>query len=121
MRLLISQRRTVTFLAFDGKKAIGYVSLVFPRFGKMQGNTYLTISVRGSYRGKGVGTALMEHAEQYAKGRGMRRIELEVFGQNVNAIALYAKREYVVEGVKKGAVYNLGAYDDIIIMTKQLV
>ncbi len=120
VRLLISQRRMVTFLAFDDDFVIGYVSLVFPRFSKMKGNTYLTISVREAYRGKGVGSALMETAEKYAQAQGMRRIELEVFGKNKNAIALYAKRGYVVEGTKKDAVYNLGAFDDIIIMTKRI-
>jgi ribosomal protein S18 acetylase RimI-like enzyme len=86
----------------------------------MKGNTYLTISVREAYRGKGVGTALMETAENYAKSKKIRRIELEVFGKNKNAIALYEKRGYVIEGIKKEAVYNLNAFDDIIIMTKRI-
>lgn len=119
-KLLISQRRTFTFLAFDGKEAIGYVSLVFPKFAKLQRNAYLTIALRENYRGKGIGSLLMERAEIYAKTKEIRRIELEVFGKNTNAIALYKKREYEVEGVKKEAVKEIGGFDDIIIMTKRL-
>ena len=120
VKLLISQRRIVTFLAFNNNEAIGYVSLVFPRFKKLQGNTYLTIAVREKYRGQGVGTALMEKAETYAKDRGIRRVELEVFGRNIRAIALYKKRNYEIEGVKKEAVKTGDGFDDIIIMTKRV-
>jgi GNAT superfamily N-acetyltransferase len=120
IKLLISQRRTVTFLAYDGSIGIGYVNLIFPKFTKLQGNVYLTIAVREAYRGKGVGTALMEKAETYARSKGVRRVELEVFGKNTNAIALYKGRGYEIEGVKKEAVQAKGSYDDIIIMTKKL-
>ncbi len=119
-KLLISQRRTVTFLAFDDLLDIGYVSIVFPRYTKLKGNAYLTIGIREEYRGKGIGGMLMEKAEKYAESRGVRRMELEVFGKNKNAIELYKKRNYEIEGVKKEAVYNDGEFDDIIIMTKKL-
>lgn len=120
VRLLVSQRRTVSFLAYDGNYPVGYVSLVFPKFVKLRGNAYLTIAIRKEYRGKGIGSALMEKAEEYARERGCRRMELEVFGKNENAIALYKKRGYETEGIKKEAVESPEGYDDIIIMAKKL-
>lgn len=120
VKLLISQRRTVTFLAFDDKLAIGYVSLVFPKFIKLRGNAYLTIAIREKYRGKGIGSMLMEKAESYAKERGSRRMELEVFGKNTNAIELYKHRKYEIEGIKKDAVEAVDGFDDIVIMAKKL-
>jgi GNAT superfamily N-acetyltransferase len=119
-RLLVSQRRTVTFLAFDDTLAVGHVSLVFPKFIKLRGNAYLTIAIREKYRGKGIGSMLMERAEEYARSHGSRRMELEVFGKNTGAINLYTKRGYVVEGVKKEAVEALDGFDDIVIMAKKL-
>lgn len=120
-KLLISQRRTVTFLAFDKKLAVGYVSIVFPKFLKLKGNAYLTISIREKYRGIGIGSVLMEKAENYARERGVRRMELEVFGKNTQAIKLYKKRNYEIEGVKKEAVESpVDGFDDIIIMAKKL-
>ncbi|MCF7844081.1 GNAT family N-acetyltransferase [Candidatus Gracilibacteria bacterium] len=119
-KLIISQRRTVTFLAFDNKLDIGYVSLVFPKFTKLKGNSYLTIAVREKYRGMGIGGALMDKAESYAKSVGVRRVELEVFGKNIKAIELYKKRGYETEGIKKEAVFNNGHFDDIVIMAKRL-
>lgn len=119
-KLLVSQRRTVTHLAFDGKNVVGYVSLVFPKFNKLRGNAYLTIGIREKWRGKGIGNMLMETAEEYAKSKGVRRVELEVFGKNVNAIGLYTKRGYEIEGVKKEAIEDLTGYDDIVIMAKKI-
>jgi ribosomal protein S18 acetylase RimI-like enzyme len=99
---------------------IGYVSLVFPRFKKMKGNAYLTIALKKEYRGKGIGTILMDKAEDYVRGRGARRIELEVFAKNTGAKKLYETLGYVVEGVKKEAVTDIDGYDDIVIMAKKI-
>lgn len=120
VRLLLSQRRIVTFLSFHGTTDVGYVSLVFPKFAKLRGNTYLTIAVREKYRGKGIGNMLMNKAEEYAKTKGIRRIELEVFGGNTKAIELYTKRNYEIEGIKKEAVQTSDGFDDIVIMVKRL-
>ena len=119
-KLLLSQRRTVTHMAFDGNEVIGYVSLVFPKFNKLRGNAYLTIGVREKWRGKGVGSTLMEAAETYAKNKGVRRLELEVFGKNKNAINLYLGRGYQIEGTKKDAVEDSSGFDDVIIMAKRV-
>ena len=120
-KLLISQRRTVTFLAFDGLLDMGYVSIVFPRYTKLKGNAYLTIGIREEYRGKRIGGMLMEKAEKYAKSRGVRRMELEVFGKNTHAIELYKKRGYEIEGIKKEAIQSGDGYDDLVIMAKRLI
>lgn len=118
--LLLSQRKTIFLLAYDKKKMIGYVSLVFPRFKKMKGNAYLTIALKKEYRGQGIGTILMDKAEEYALGRGARRIELEVFAKNTGAKKLYETLGYVVEGIKKEAVTDIDGYDDIVIMAKKI-
>ena len=75
VKLLISQRRTVTFLAFDGKKDIGYISVVFPKFSKLKGNGYLTIALREKYRGQGIGNMLMEISEKDSKERNAIFVE----------------------------------------------
>jgi ribosomal protein S18 acetylase RimI-like enzyme len=93
---------------------------VFPKFTKLQGNAYLTIALREKCRGQGIGSMLMEQAEIYAKNKKIRRIELEVFGKNTNAIELYKNRNYEIEGVKKEAIKDSNGFDDIIIMTKRL-
>jgi len=106
-------------VARRGAKHLGYVSLVFARFKKLRGNAYLTISVIGDYRGQGLGTKLMTAAENLARARGLRRIELEVFSQNP-AVNLYRRLGYEEEGSKRRAVENGDGFDDIILIAKFL-
>ncbi len=76
----------------------------------------LGIGVVVSYRGQGIGKALMLDALHRAKEKGLERIELTVFGKNKSAIALYQQLGFVVEGKKKNAVKIDGQYDDLICM-----
>lgn len=110
-------RRLKTLVAKEGSHIVGYVSLIFAKFAKMKGNAYLTISVRASHRGKGLGTRLMKEAEELAKRHKARRIELEVFGQNPS-IRLYQRLGYQVEGRRKDAVEDAGRFDDVVFMAK---
>ena len=52
------------------------------------------IYVLPEYRRKGIGSALMQTAEDYARERGDRQITLQVFTSNETAQALYNKRSF---------------------------
>lgn len=120
-RILLHRGRMRTFLAWDKQHVIGHVSLVFAKFKKLRGNVYLTIALREAYRGKGIGSRLMETAETYAKTRGIRRVELEVFSKNTHAVYLYKKRGYILEGTKRRAVQqDDSTFDDVLVMSKFL-
>jgi ribosomal protein S18 acetylase RimI-like enzyme len=54
------------------------------------------IEVDGPHRGKGYGRALLRAAEEAARSRGVSALELNVFGGNTTAIALYESAGYVV-------------------------
>jgi ribosomal protein S18 acetylase RimI-like enzyme len=47
-----------------------------------------------SCRRRGIGSALMHHAESWARNRGDRQIGLQVFTNNQPALALYRHRDY---------------------------
>lgn len=53
-----------------------------------------TVSVKSAFRGKGIGTKLMEAAEHEAETRGHRRISLIVEKSNINAKKLYERLGY---------------------------
>lgn len=55
------------------------------------------IAVTRAAEGRGVGRALMSHAEQWASARGHSRITLSVFEGNRRAQALYERAGYEVE------------------------
>src|SRR3989344_3535150 len=119
-KAFLHRRRVHTLLAFDGSEAVGYITIVFGKFQKVGETAYIVVGVRASHQGKGVGTALLSSAEDFARSRGMHRMELEVFERNEGAIRLYEKLGYVVEGRRREAVKTESGYSDIIWMGKLL-
>jgi ribosomal protein S18 acetylase RimI-like enzyme len=52
------------------------------------------LAVRDSFRRSGIGRALMERAETWAKGKGATSIELNVYAFNRPAMSFYQRLEY---------------------------
>ncbi|NJN59148.1 MAG: GNAT family N-acetyltransferase [Leptolyngbyaceae cyanobacterium SL_5_9] len=52
-----------------------------------------------AYRRKGIGSALMHHAEEWARRRGDRQMGLQVFVANQPALSLYQKLGYTSQSV----------------------
>jgi len=58
----------------------------------------LGMLVHRDWRGRGVGSALVQAAIDWARGHGLHKLRLEVFAQNTAAIALYRKYGFAEEG-----------------------
>ncbi|USK70657.1 GNAT family N-acetyltransferase [Peribacillus asahii] len=62
-----------------------------------EGDFYIdTLCVDSAFRGKGIGTKLLQVAEQYAKAKGYKRISLAVEEDNKKAQQLYTKIGYKI-------------------------
>ena len=78
------------------------------------------LMVADGYRRRGIGRALMENAEAWARGVGVRKIELHVFPHNEAALALYDQLGYRRVGVRRGHFRRADGYVDAILMEKDL-
>lgn len=58
----------------------------------------LGMTVARPWRGRGVGSALMEAAIEWARERGLHKLSLAVFAHNEAGLALYRKYGFVEEG-----------------------
>jgi RimJ/RimL family protein N-acetyltransferase len=67
-------------------------------------------------RRQGVGTALLRAAVDWARGAGVRKLELHVFPWNEAAIALYDAFGFEREGFRKGHYRRGGEFVDAILM-----
>lgn len=76
------------------------------------------IGILDSYRGKGIGTQMIDRMFDWAIEFGITRIELSVFDNNEEAIRLYKRIGFVDEGRKIGAVMVDGVPVDIVEMAK---
>jgi aminoglycoside 6'-N-acetyltransferase len=63
---------------------------------------HLGISVASKERGQGVGTALMEAAEAWARAHGAERMDLGLDAANTDALRLYERLGYEVHGHSMG-------------------
>lgn len=76
----------------------------------------LGLMVAADARRRGVGRALMEAAVEWARGAGIRKLELHVFPWNAAAIALYERVGFEREGYRKGHYHRAGGDVDAILM-----
>jgi RimJ/RimL family protein N-acetyltransferase len=81
----------------------------------------LGLMVAAAHRRRGVGTALLAAADEWARDAGVTKLELHVFPHNGPAIALYEKLGWEREGVRRGHYRcDDGRLADAVLMAKFL-
>jgi RimJ/RimL family protein N-acetyltransferase len=107
---------SVFLIAVAGDEVIGMLGCTG---GRRRGNRHvvmLGMSVHREWRDRGVGSALMARAVEWARAGGVvTRIELDVYVENARARHLYEKFGFMVEG-RRRAIYRDGHYHDDLIM-----
>ncbi len=104
------------FVAISEGKVVGWCDIsslhrhVFAHSGS------LGLGVLASYRGLGIGEALIRAALEKAKSIGLTRVELTVREKNKSAFALYKKLGFATEGLHLNAVRIGTEYEDLISM-----
>ena len=83
-----------SIVAVAGDQIIGLIHVEASRHGFGE----FGMLVDREWRGRGVGSALIQAAIGWARDQGLHKLCLEVFPQNAAAIALYRKCGFVEEG-----------------------
>jgi GNAT superfamily N-acetyltransferase len=95
-------REVALLVAVDGDRRLGFafVETASDYFtGERHGHLGI-LAVAADAEGLGVGAALMEASEAWARTRGLRRFTLNVFEGNVRARRLYERRGYKPETLR---------------------
>lgn len=119
MRIEDQSSELILVAEFDGR-IIGVLTLTRESFRKNYHVAVLGIAIRNGFRHVGIGTELMNASFEWARENGIEKICLEVFSTNNNAISLYRKLGFEVEGIKKKQFKIRGEYVDDILMAKFL-
>jgi RimJ/RimL family protein N-acetyltransferase len=85
-----------TFVAVAGTEVVGSLNIEMSRFGFGE----IGMAVARAWRRRGVGSALLAAAIDWARGRGVHKLSLSVFPHNAAAIALYRKFGFIEEGLR---------------------
>jgi RimJ/RimL family protein N-acetyltransferase len=83
-----------TFVAVAGAELLGSIHVARSSHGYGE----IGMAIAREWRGRGVGSALMEASIAWARDEGMHKLSLSVWPHNAAAIALYRKFGFVEEG-----------------------
>ena len=83
-----------TIVAVAAGEVIGSIHVDASRHGFGE----IGMAILREWRGRGVGSALMEAAIDWARERGLHKLSLGVFAHNTAGLALYRKYGFVEEG-----------------------
>jgi RimJ/RimL family protein N-acetyltransferase len=104
------------FVALAGGEVVGWCEIGRDGLPTHAHRGTLGLGILPAYRGRGLGTRLLNAALEAAFAAGFVRIELDVYAGNARAIALYEKAGFVKEGLIRAAAFIDGDYRDAITM-----
>lgn len=119
MRLAANDSNVRALAAIAEGRLVGSAALFqqpSPRVAHVAG---FGMSVHPDFQGRGVGDALMTAILDLAdRWLGVRRVQLEVYSDNLRAQSLYRKHGFEPEGVQRLAAFRRGTYVDAFVMSR---
>jgi RimJ/RimL family protein N-acetyltransferase len=120
LRAVLDSRHAAVLVAEREGDVVGRLSIVRDVHPASAHVADVGIMVAHDHRREGVGRALLDAAEQWARSVGIRKIELHVFPHNDAARALYETAGYEPEGYRRRHFERAGTLVDAVLMAKQL-
>ena len=111
-------RGMVQLLAVAGDEVVGWCDVIRKPYPGFEHSGTLGMGLLPAYRGRGLGARLLDAALEAVAPLRITRVELEVFSSNARAIALYERRGFAREGVKRGGRALDGRTEDILCMAR---
>lgn len=96
-------------------KIIGSATIDRSSLKKLNHSISLGITILKEYSGIGIGSLMMKRIIDWANLNKVEKLELEVFSDNLPAIALYKKFGFFEEGRKRKAIKIDGEHKDLIL------
>ena len=101
------------------QKVVGLLGLDRSGVARLNHTATLSIAVHDDHAGRGVGSALMGAVVDVAdRWWNLVRLELEVYADNLRAIALYERFGFQREGLLRARAWRDGEYVDCLAMAR---
>jgi putative acetyltransferase len=120
LRAVLDSGHAAVLVAERASEIVGRLSIVRDSHPACGHVADVGIMVAAGHRRQGVGRALLAAAEQWARGAGIRKIELHVFPHNDAALRLYVSAGYEREGYRRRHFDRNGTMIDAVLMAKEL-
>jgi RimJ/RimL family protein N-acetyltransferase len=120
LRAIRRYPNAAVFVAEAEGRIVGRLSVARDQHPASSHVAELGLMVAASYRRRGIGTALLEAAVDWARATGVRKLELHVFPHNEAAIRLYERFGFVREGYRRAHYRRGSEYVDAILMAYEV-
>jgi RimJ/RimL family protein N-acetyltransferase len=104
------------YVALAEGKVVGWCDVLPVERPTRAHNGVLGIGLAAEFRGRGIGSALLQEALRGARAFGFTRVELTYREGNARVAPLYERFGFVREGVLRKAIRLDGEYEDLICM-----
>jgi RimJ/RimL family protein N-acetyltransferase len=121
LRSIRRSARAAVFVAETPEGIVGRLSLARDPHPASPHVADLGLMVAQSHRRRGIGTALLEQAVDWARAVGVSKLELHVFPHNEPALALYEQFGFQREGLRRGHFVRAGELLDAILMAYEVM
>ncbi|WP_435063901.1 GNAT family N-acetyltransferase [Halobaculum sp. EA56] len=113
-------RSRLFFVAAVDDDVIGWVHLDLPEAEKLSHTAVLTVGLLPEYRGKGIGSTLLERGESWAADNGFEKLYNSVPATNEGAVEFLEAHGWEREAVREGHYKIDGEYVDEVMMARRL-
>lgn len=104
--------------AYQGKKCFGFFMAERGKYRRIHNLAYISVGILKEAQHKKIGTEFFSKLDIWAQKERIKRLELTVMQDNVNAIALYKKSGFQVEGIRKSSILFDNKFVDEYYMAK---
>ena len=97
---------------------VGFIWAKRGNLNRVLHTAYIVVGVRQAYRRQGAGTEFFRRLDKWAKENGVIRLELTVECANSEAVRLYERSGFAVEGTRRKSMKVNGEFVDEYYMAK---
>ncbi len=120
LKTVLRHPDATVIVALDGEQVVGRLSLSRDPHPASHHVADLGLMVAESHRRRGIGKRLLEEAVTWARGVGIRKLELHVFPWNESALRLYESFGFEREGYRKRHYVRGDELVDAILMALEV-
>lgn len=120
IRSHIEPENSAMFVAEEDARIVGLIGLLARQLAEERHTGEFGLSVAREYRGRGIGTALIEALVEWASEHGITRIEAKSWANNPGSARLYKRMGFEEEGRARGAIIRDGELIDVVLLARRL-
>ncbi len=115
--------KNLLLVAVAGEKVVGALSGIQMDEGKRSQTAHILnigLHIITDYRGQGIGTQMLNVAITWAKKRGFKKLEADIFTINKKSLHLFERAGFVEEGTRQKRIRIGNQYIDEVLLGKVL-